>query len=84
MLERLLGKDSVSILQCQDLAKNAGFDSMPFELHGPKGMKKAKWLDAYMGLFEIEGLEGFVHIKDFKYIADITCKNLGVEEEEPQ
>jgi len=77
MLENMVNPEGVSILQCQEIAKDVdASDSMTFELHGPKGKKKAKWLDAYMGLFQIEGEDGFFMVKDFKYAPGLICKNL--------
>lgn len=58
MLEKLIGLNKVNILQCQKLAEDYGYNSMTFDLVGPLGRKKAKWVDAYFGIFEIEGSEG--------------------------
>jgi hypothetical protein len=78
MLENLVGLDKLSILQCQELAKDVGYDSATFDLVGPNGVLKAKWLDAYFGLFEIqgEGSDGFLTVQQFQYIPDIYCINL--------
>lgn len=58
----------MNIYQLQKLAKNNGFDSMKFVgkplVHSFKEFK-AKWLDAYLGLFEIEGQSGFTTIDTF-------------------
>lgn len=37
MLEKLVGLKAVSILQCEEMAKRLGYDSMEFDLCGPKG-----------------------------------------------
>ena len=50
-LESLYGKDRLTINQCQEIAKNIGFNSATFDLHGPKGKLPCVWVDAYMGLF---------------------------------
>lgn len=76
MLENLVGLDKLSILQCQDLAKDIGYDSATFYLVGTSGTLKAKWLDAYLGLFMIDGEDGFLTVKQFQYIPDIYCTNL--------
>lgn len=67
----------LTINQCQTLAKNNGFDSMQFYLHGPKGKLKAKWIDAYMGLFKVDKEEGFITIKQIEFINDIFCTLTG-------
>jgi len=76
MLERLVGLDKLSILQCQQLAKDVSFDSATFDLCGPKGRMPCKWLDAYMGLFQIDGSEGFVMVSQIQYLPDVWCENL--------
>lgn len=74
--ERLLGLERVSILQCQELAKDLGYDSTLFELHGPSGFKNCKWMDAYFGVFQIVGSNGFLMVSDFQFVPDVWCKNL--------
>jgi hypothetical protein len=75
-LEELVGLEKATIHQCQELAKKFGYDGTTFDLCGPKGKLKAKWLDAYMGLFEIEGQEGFSMTKQFEFIPDVWCENI--------
>jgi hypothetical protein len=75
-IEEIFGLEKMSVLQCQQAAKDIGFDKATFTLVGPRGELKAKWLDAYMGLFEIEGQEGFLMVKEFQFMPDIYCKDL--------
>lgn len=56
--------EKMSLQECEDLAKNVGFDSSSFDLVGPGGRMKAKWLDAYFGFFTVEGQQGFMRVKD--------------------
>jgi hypothetical protein len=53
---------------CQDLEVD------DFLLCGSKGKLKAKWLDSYLGLFQIEGEEGFMMAKDIMMRNDIYCE----------
>ena len=78
MLEKLVGLDKVSILQCEELAKTFGYNSMEFDLCGPEGMEGAKWLDAYMGLFQLDGLDGFSVTRQFAFVENLWCENLRV------
>jgi len=69
--------DSFSIAQCEELAKDLdAHNTMTFDLVGPKGRKPAKWLDAYYGFFQLEGVEGFLATSQFTYARDLTCENL--------
>lgn len=67
----------MNILQCQKMAEDVGFDSATFDLVGPKATLKCKWLDAYMGMFTIEGREGsFCMVSQFQFVPDLYCVNL--------
>lgn len=80
MIEKSIGLEKLSILQCQQLAKTIGYNTATFDLCGPKGKLKAKWLDAYMGIFQIgEESGGFNMVSQFQYLPDIYCTNLQVE-----
>ena len=69
----------MSILQCQKLAEDMGYDSATFDLVGPRGTLKCQWLDAYFGMFRIEGRgDGFFMVSDFQYVPDLRCENLKV------
>jgi len=76
MLEKLVGLEKMNILQCQEMAKDVGFDSTTFDLCGPKGRLKAKWVEAYFGFFELEGREGVLMATQFQYSQDIWCENV--------
>ena len=75
-LEAIVGLEKLTINQCESLAKKMGFDKTTFDLCGPKGKLKAKWLDAYMGIFHIDGQEGFVMTRQFEFNPDVWCENL--------
>ena len=75
-IEKLMGLDKLNINQCQELAKEFGYDSATFELVGPKGRLKTKWLDAYFGFFQIEGQDGFNTVSQFQFAPDLYCENL--------
>jgi hypothetical protein len=52
------------MLRIQNEAKDRGFDSAEFFISAPKGVFKAKWLDAYFGFFTIPSLgDGFLSEK---------------------
>lgn len=76
--------EKITILQCEELAQECAFDGSTFDLCGPTGRRKAKWLDAYMGLFEIEGINGFLMAKDFSFAPDVWCENFTVNGERLQ
>lgn len=76
MIEKIMGLERISILQCQKVAEKFGFNSVTFDLVGPNGRIKAKWLDAYLGLFQIEGEEGFNLVNQFQFIPDLYCENI--------
>lgn len=53
----------MDIFACQRKAQRDGaFDSATFTLNGSSGSLKCKWLDAYFGMFQIEGQDGFVMV----------------------
>jgi hypothetical protein len=76
MMEKLVGLDKLTIHQCQDLAQKLDYDGATFELCGPKGKKKATWLDAHFGLFQIEGSEGFMSVDQVAFAQNLWCENL--------
>ena len=55
----------MNLYQCQKHAERNGFDSVKFTAHFPAGPKQCQWLDAYFGMFKIEGLtdDNFVTVK---------------------
>jgi hypothetical protein len=77
----LMHKTTMSIIECQHLAKDMELSTkMTFELVGPKGRKSCKWLDAYCGLFEMEGFTDSFHIRQFQYAWDVHVENVAAEE----
>lgn len=64
MLEEIFGLERISIQQCELLAKKLDHDGATFDLVGPLGRKSCKWLDAYMGLFQIDEMPGFLMTND--------------------
>ena len=82
MIAKILGIEKMSISQCQELAKKIGSNSATFDLVGPNGRMKAKWLNAYMGLFTLEGRDGFIMVDQIQFIPDLYCENLLPKSEE--
>lgn len=77
MIEKLHGLEKMNILQCQKMAEDIGFDSAEFDLVGPNKTLKCKWLDAYMGMFTVEGHgDDFLMVSQFQYAPDLYCQNL--------
>jgi hypothetical protein len=75
-LNALVGLEKVSLHQCEELAKKLGFDSLRFDLVGPKGRKHCRWLDAYFGLFQIDGEDTAICTNQLTFVPDIWCENL--------
>ena len=75
MIEKLVGLEKLTINQCESLAQDLG-EGATFDLCGPKGKKPCKWLDAYMGLFQIEGEEGFMMTSQIQFASNLWCENL--------
>lgn len=73
----------MTINQCEELAKDIGFDKATFDIVGPLGRIKCKWLDAYYGMFEMidPKEEGFVLTSQVMFIPNIHCENLEVPNE---
>lgn len=84
MLEKLVGLDKMSILQCQELAKDVGFASATFNLCGPKGSIPCRWLDAYFGIFVTQdNPDKFMMVNEFKFNTDVWCTDLMPRKEQP-
>lgn len=76
-IEVLTGNEKLSVMQCQEMAKDIGYDSMEFDLCGPLGKIHCKWVDAYFGMFSKVGEEGIMMIdKNMKFNPTIWCENL--------
>jgi len=84
MLEKLVGLEKVSILQCEEMAKRIGYDTMEFDLCGPKGKKPAIWIDAYLGLLQIKGNEKMIMTRQLMFVQDLWCENLRLPEKYEQ
>jgi hypothetical protein len=56
----------MNLYQCQEKAKDVGFDKARFFAMFPAGPVECQWFDAYMGLFkvDVDGLrDGFLTVK---------------------
>jgi hypothetical protein len=78
-VEQLLGLPKMTIQQCQLVAKRLGFDTTTFDLCGPKGKLKAKWLDAHLGMFQTEDSKGFMMVNQWALAPDVWCENVMVK-----
>ena len=54
----------MDIYRAQKLAQDHGFDSCTMTCIGKNGILYGKWLDAYMGLFKPDHVDGFVMVRD--------------------
>lgn len=67
----------------ENYAKDNGFDSLEFMCVFPAGPKKCRWLDAYMGLVQVDGLEGFMTTRQLdENFPDAMCFTLEEEKGE--
>jgi len=77
--------EQMSILECKARAQDEGYETATFDIVGAGGCLKAKWLDAYMGLFQIEGEKGFRMTSEaeiqFSRLG-LRCENFQAEGEE--
>lgn len=70
---------TMTFAQCARKAKDAdAHDRAEFEIVGPNGRVKARWLDAYFGLIMGEGQEGFWRDSDLEDMG-LHCENLTVD-----
>lgn len=77
----------MSLVECEDMAKDQGFNTATFDVVGPGGRLKAKWLDAYMGMFQVEGHTGFLmtsEAKDSFRNMNLHCENFQANPEVTQ
>lgn len=67
----------MNLYQCQEKAKDEGYDTAKFIAFFPCGPVECQWLDAYMGVFKINkpGLDdGFVMVKQIdKEYPELVC-----------
>jgi hypothetical protein len=69
----------MDIYECERRAKDDGaFDKATFDILGPNGAIKCRWLDAYFGLLQAEGQEGFWTVKDVAAIPGLSIENYSV------
>ena len=81
----LLSTPKLTIHQCEQIAKDLGFDKLKFDLVGPLGRKPAQWLDAYMGLFRLEeDPDHFIQVSQVSSALDLWCENVRLPEEEEE
>lgn len=66
----------MTLHQCEQLAKDQCFDGMKFTAMFPAGPRVCKWLDAYFGMFTIEGVTdgSFVMVRQVDdQFPDLVC-----------
>jgi len=70
--------EPISIVECERLAQDVGYDSTEFYLVGPFGIKQAKWLDAYFGFLTFDGLgDGkMASTQSIAELPNIVCLNV--------
>jgi len=75
----------MNLYQCQEKAKDVGFDKAKFFAAFPAGPTECQWLDAYMGLLkvDIDGLrDGFLMVKQIdEMFPELSCSDLWIEED---
>lgn len=75
----------MNLYQCEERAKEIGFDKARFVALFPCGPVECQWLDAYMGLLKInkDGLDdGFVMTRDIdREYPNLFCSDPYVDEE---
>ena len=65
----------MDILRVQRHAEDNAFDSQKFTADFPTGRRECQFLDAYMGLFKVDGLDGFVTVKQIDaQFPDLHCE----------
>lgn len=72
----IAAKDKMSILEVEALAKTLG-KPITFDLVGPKSRFRCKFLDAHYGLFTRIGGDEAFHVKNFQFVVDVWCENVG-------
>lgn len=67
----------MNLYQCQNKAKDIGFDKAKFVAHFPCGPVVCQWLDAYFGMFkaDFDGLrDGFLMVRQIdEKFPDLIC-----------
>jgi hypothetical protein len=86
LVEKMAGLKPFTMAECRLMAKEILHNTWDhgdgklaeFELVGPLGRKKCKWLDPGLGFFEIEGMNGCFMDRDFELMPHIHCENIKV------
>lgn len=69
------------IYKCERLAERFGYGRLRFVALFPAGPKVCTWLDAHMGIIQIEGMDGFVMTRDLdEAFPGLVCIPMSVEE----
>ena len=64
----------ISLKECEELARDIPMGKAVFTAVFPAGPKNCAWLDQYMGLVCVEGVEGFMMVKDLEAaFPDLKC-----------
>lgn len=72
--------ERMTFAECAEKAKDAdSHDSATFDVVGVGGRASAKWLDAYFGLFIIDGENGFSSGKEAE-AHGLWCENFKVKD----
>jgi hypothetical protein len=75
--------ERMTFAQCERKAKDIGYDSATFDICAPNGKRiGAKWLDAYFGLFMVDGSNGFCRAEQFEDMG-CWCENIKSGEQAP-
>ena len=54
----------MNIYQCEEKAKEIGFNKAKFLAFFPARIAQCHWVDAYFGFFTIDDIDGMVRAKD--------------------
>ena len=68
----------MTIKTCQECARASG--KKVFDFVTPNKTAKAKWIDVWLGLFELEGI-GNLWVDEVQFSYDYSCINLRKEGE---
>lgn len=75
-------QEKMTIEQCQKLAQENGYNCATFDLFGPAGRIKCKWLDAYFGMFLCpHDSKGFTRISQLSGLP-VYCENFNASGED--
>jgi hypothetical protein len=70
----------LTLEECQQIGRENFSDTVEFDLCGSCNRRfKAKWLDAYYGFFELEGLSGYVTIPVVESLGNFWCENVEIK-----